>query len=740
MWRVLLSLAVVAALAAGAIWLADQPGRVAFVWNGVSYSVGLAVAAILLVIAVFAFLLLEALVRWLFKAPEKMAEASVARKRRKGLVALSRGMVAVGAGDEAAARRYAREVQKYLRPDEPLVLLLRAQAAQMSGDRHEAETAFRAMAENDETRVLGLRGLHVEARQRDDRDAALAYAQEAARLAPAATWANEAVLESHVARGDWTGALDVVERRAALGLVDKATAKRQRAVLLTADALSRGEKDEETALQKAKEALRLAPDLTPAAALAGRILSKRLELRKAAKILETAWKTTPHPEIADVYTHLRIGDSTHDRLQRAEKLATLSTWSIEGRLALARAALDARDFARARQTIEPLVGERPSVRVCLTMADIERAEHGPTVKVREWLARAVHAPRDKAWVADGIVSDRWAPMSPATGRLDAFEWKQPPEVLGAMGTTVVDSVVGDLDSRPDDALERLEAPVYHGATLAPVAKALPPRTEDAQVLAPEPKPSVMPSASSEAAREAPPETQDEPERETPPARPASPVVAPAAVATGAEEPVRPAAAAPRPAPAPAPAPAPSGYAARLVPQPPPQPAPAPRPQPAPAPVAAAPIAQPGRETPAPAPRPEPVPRPQPAPAAVAAKPFEPIRRETPAPAPAAKPEPASEASLPATARPASGGGAAAEPLPAPSEPGRGAWLRRDRDELATALAAGRRVEDTPAPSPAPAPAAASEDEAAETPAFAGRAPDDPGIEEAPKPRRFRLFG
>ena len=30
-----------------------------------------------------------------------------------------------------------------------------------------------------------------------------------------------------------------------------------------------------------------------------------------------------------------------------------------------------------------------------------------------------------AWTADGFVSDVWLPVSPATGRIDAFEWKVP---------------------------------------------------------------------------------------------------------------------------------------------------------------------------------------------------------------------------------------------------------------------------------------------------------------------------
>jgi HemY protein len=473
MWRVLIYLAVIAALAFGAVWLAEQPGSVAFVWNGVSYSVGLAIAALALLVLIATILIIEAIARIILNLPQRLSFASRERRKRKGILALSRGMIAVGSGDETAARRYAREVERYLRKDEPLLLLLRAQAAQVSGDRALAEKTFQEMTESEETRVLGLRGLYVEARRRGDQEAAWRHASEASRLAPAVDWANEAVLEGLCAKGDWRAAMDTVERRAALGLIDKATSKRHRAVLLTADALSRGESDEEGALASVKEAIRLAPDLVPAAALAGQILGRRLELRKAAKIVEAAWTAVPHPELASVYTHLRPGDSTHDRMERAEKLATLASWGPEGRIALSRAALEAREFKKARETLKPILTERPSVRVCLLMADIERIEHGTSGRAREWLARAVHAPRDKAWIADGVVSDRWSPISPVSGRLDAFRWDSPPALVSGVGSSVIDDVIGDLDDHPGAPLP-LAAPTYG-------------RAEEAEIIAPEPR-------------------------------------------------------------------------------------------------------------------------------------------------------------------------------------------------------------------------------------------------------------
>jgi HemY protein len=109
-------------------------------------------------------------------------------------------------------------------------------------------------------------------------------------------------------------------------------------------------------------------------------------------------------------------------------LAQKAPGNPQSLLAVTRAAMDANEFGFARNVIAPLVGE-PTQRVCLLMAEIESAEHGDHGKAREWTVRAVRARRDPAWVADGYVSDRWLPISPVSGRLDAFVWTAPPETI-----------------------------------------------------------------------------------------------------------------------------------------------------------------------------------------------------------------------------------------------------------------------------------------------------------------------
>jgi len=60
------------------------------------------------------------------------------------------------------------------------------------------------------------------------------------------------------------------------------------------------------------------------------------------------------------------------------------------------------------------------------------------------VARAVNAARDPAWTADGVVADRWEPVSPVTGGLDAFQWRVPVENRDSSSATVLSERLEEL--------------------------------------------------------------------------------------------------------------------------------------------------------------------------------------------------------------------------------------------------------------------------------------------------------
>ncbi len=427
MIRLLLFFVLLAILAYGGVFLVQHPGHVTLDWFGYAIQT----SAALLVIAVAA----TAVAAWIVLRiavglPSFVRLAARQRRREKGYAALSRGLVAVGAGDAQGAARASAQASRHL-SDDALVLLLHAQASHLNGREDSAVHAFHALAQREDTRVVGLRGLYAAASRRGDEEAARHFAEAAHRAAPL-PWSAQAVLEQRAHVADWQQALATVESSVAAKLVDKDTGARQRAVLETAIAYDKEGTAPEEALSLARAAMKRAPDLAPPVVLAARLLSRRGDIRKAAKLIERSWPQCQHPDVAQAYLDVRPGDSTTDRLTRAKTLMDISTFDPVSRMTVARAALAGTEYAAAREAMAPLVGEgkRPTVRMCLMMAEIEEAEHGDIGQWREWLARASHAALDPAWVADGTVYDRWQPVSPTTGKLDAFRWQVPAERLG----------------------------------------------------------------------------------------------------------------------------------------------------------------------------------------------------------------------------------------------------------------------------------------------------------------------
>ena len=432
MTRLVAFLVVILAAAAGLHWLADRPGTIVVEWQDHIVETSVFRAFIILVLAMAVVMGAWSMLRALWSSPAAVGRLLNRRRQERGLDALSSGMIAIGAGDGSLAIRYAGQARKAL-PNEPLTHLLRAQTAQLTGDRATSRRIFEAMLSSPDTEQLGLRGLFLEAQREGEREAARQFAERALKLNPRLGWPVEALFDLQCRAEDWQGALDTLTVGQRNNLIDKTVAGRRRAVLLTAQAQAAEDTAADKALELAREAHRLAPDLVPAAAIAGRVLAAQGNTPRAARVLLKTWRLSPHPDLAAAYAYARPGDSPRDRLNRMRHLARLTPHDAEGPIAFAITAIEAREWDEARDALEPMLEDRLTQRVATLMARVEGEQHGHTGRVREWLARAVNAPRDPAWTADGVVSDRWAPVSPVTGALDAFRWRVPVEAIDAAG-------------------------------------------------------------------------------------------------------------------------------------------------------------------------------------------------------------------------------------------------------------------------------------------------------------------
>jgi len=508
MIRLLFFFLIVAGFAAGAVWLSDQPGSLSLNWSGYEIRITLLGAVI---VAVIGFSILYAVLRLIgvaVRAPANAAKSMRLHRREKGLEALSGGLIAVSSGHVKLADKLSAKARK-LMPGEPMTLLLQAQAAQLKGDAKAAGQVYRAMLEGEKTQTLGLHGLFNEARRMGDNQVAMVIAERAVDVEPDSPWATPALMDLQAAEGDWIAAGQSLERKKRYKLIDKAGGRRQQAVLLTAQAMETEDQTPESALDMALKAHKLAPDLVPAAVIAGRLLSGKGRIAKAAKVLEKTWKQCPHPDIADIYAHMKLGDKPQARLKRVRFLVHNNPDHLEAGLALANAAIGAQDWKLARSALEPHLGEATR-RVCAAMAEIEDGEFGDKGRVREWLSRALRAKADPMWIADGVASPVWAPVSPVTGKLDAFVWKVPPASLPGPERDEDGEI--DLNPEPEGTDGAEAARLPRPADEAPEPGKDGEHAEDAKVIEAEPAEPAKPAEPPKTSEPAPRQEASEPAR------------------------------------------------------------------------------------------------------------------------------------------------------------------------------------------------------------------------------------
>ena len=411
-------------IAAGIAWAISLPGSVTVDFAGYRLQPSLGAVVVALVVLMLVAIAVWAVIRRILAVPRALRRRSALNQKQLGIDALSGSFVALQAGDANRARILAQEAQARL-PDNTAAKLLEARADLALGDLGSAREHYRALISDPQTALAALSGLYEQARAQGRGDAALTFAKKARDMAPALPWAKQALFDDMVARQAWDEALSFVTDEAAPRRADKQDKRKKQAVLHTAIAVEAEATDPVTALEHALAALKLKPDFVPAALISARIHIDRGEVRKAQSLLRRIWRDTGHPHAALLYAHAQSGASAVERLKKIRDLIPGTPETVDAAMVLARVATDAFDWTLARATLAPFAEKAPRQGICVLMAEIEEGQNADQGKAREWLARAVKAPRDPAWTADGLALEDWMPVSPVSGTFDAFVWQVP---------------------------------------------------------------------------------------------------------------------------------------------------------------------------------------------------------------------------------------------------------------------------------------------------------------------------
>ena len=401
MIRALVLLILIAAVAVGTLALSgEDPGHATATWLGWRAD-STAAAAVLLALG---FGLVAAViwrtVLWILDAPRRAERARAEARRRQANEVLTRGFLAVAAGDGSEALRLSKKAAELAADAPGLVRVLAAQAAEAAGDVAQAKAAYNAMLGFPEMRLAGHKGLMLLALSQGLRETALRHAQEAYGEAKTARWAWRAILESKLEAGAWEGGLELVKSALDRKIVPPVMAERARSALLAASAAQLEHAPEPKAraqaLDQAVEAARLQPGFAPGVVMAARLLLQDGKLGRATAILETAWRAGPHPALWLAWRDLRTDETPRERAARLGQLAAVNPTHRESLILYVEQALVAGDAPAAQAAAKALEGEPVTARIAGLMARAAYAA-GAIDEARLWLAQGMNAPPEPDW-------------------------------------------------------------------------------------------------------------------------------------------------------------------------------------------------------------------------------------------------------------------------------------------------------------------------------------------------------
>ena len=396
-------------------WVSLLPGAVTATIGGTTLSASTPVVATLLVILFGVLYLAVRLVAWVISIPGRLRRGGGTRTRIKGELALNRALVALAADDAGGARREADKGRRLL-GDTPLTLLIAAQAGRSAGREDEAAALYEQLAERDDSRLLGLRGLMRIAVERQDWERAAALAGAAEKAHPGAAWLRDERRYMAQATGEWREALRLAtpENRAALAVI-----------------AAQNETDPKAALPLAKQAFDAEPGLAPAAIAYATALRAAGKQRQAQDVLRQAWSTKPHPDLATAFVA-----EAGDKFAQAREMAVLvrsNPDNPESYIAIARIAIDAGLTSEARRQIDrALAAGVNQRRLWSLLADVS-VMNGKPEEAQEALRHMQDADPDPSWrcTSCGTSYEQWQPVCETCRSTGAIHWQLPSEVVVA---------------------------------------------------------------------------------------------------------------------------------------------------------------------------------------------------------------------------------------------------------------------------------------------------------------------
>lgn len=431
MIKLLLYIAGIAAISGLFMMALEYDGQIVAQVSDYQIQLNVSIFLTILVALIITIVTTVQLVLWVKNIPNKLARKRQEQKHKQGITALTEGFAAIAAGDSKKAITYAKKIEENLGAT-AISNLISAQAAQLSGDDKKTKQFYSAMLEDKKTELIALKGLLVQARKEGNIDFAIYLAKKACNVKPHVSWAPKMLVDLYKQSKDWDNMLSAIESALSKRSIESDIAARMAGVIFYIKADKEYSNNNLEAAQKFILSANKNIPIFPPIILKQAKIARKLQsgVNKTLKNIPSSWSKTPHPDLQEAFLLLNQDIKADKLVKLAEKLVKNNPSHLQSRILVAKCAMAAEDYNKARNNLKIAINEYDVAELYNLIAEAEKSDTNNQADVKDniakWHEKSLTAMDDPSWLCEtcGYTSPDWADSCYHCKSFDSFKWQE----------------------------------------------------------------------------------------------------------------------------------------------------------------------------------------------------------------------------------------------------------------------------------------------------------------------------
>ena len=410
---------------------------IAITFNEIILSTSTSIIIFLIIAIIFLLLFVQ---RIIFFFKQRFFRFKFNRQKsnyEKGYYAFTQGMIALANKDYRRAIQENKKVSHYLK-DESLNLLLKSETLKIEKKFNELEKVYETMLKNENTKILGLKGLMTQNLYAQDYHHAFIYGEKLFNQNHQIDKLYDTLVNIISKTNNWQKLIQINEKAFKFKLINKEVYYINKSIALYEISKIKMYSEISESINLIEKALKLKQYFAPYVFLYVDLLIEDNKFSKAKKFLQKAWLNSPHPDfktkIKSLSNKMKIS-----YFQLADYI-TGSTKSLpQSKILMAESLIDKQKWIEAKNQLTSLLEHKPSKEVCLLMSIIEAGDSNDPQKINSWVSRSNFGELNNIWICrfSNVSEEKWSSVSKA-GYFNSLVWKKP-ESLTELASSDIES-------------------------------------------------------------------------------------------------------------------------------------------------------------------------------------------------------------------------------------------------------------------------------------------------------------